>query len=651
MLPFITKRSRHPLIASSTRHGLSSKLEQDDVDVVPVVNSFPSEKSILSPHAVKADLVEPQATWNCLSQTEDRDDDYIREQISKPRGSIADKLGSMVERGWVGGDVFGNVYGGDDLVFDTTEAKFQINDTRVGSRTESVEEMHHLKQMSSYSGSLSLSKPETRSESHQAEEQSTWPQVKQKTPREYMEQSPQKRGKRKVKRSHALNSPQRSSSDAGVHLKTGLAMRTKKQRAWTLHHFGRSESDHCRIQAEASPANWTYYAWDHHSSKQGHESIDLSPSREGSLAKSGFDLSMPRNERLSHSSAALSKRNRSRRSSANTKSSTRSGSRSTSFFKRFPWYKVALVDKQPVAYSFSKGDCSDNRTSKTPQAAYPDSNPNIIELSRGVSKSPTPIECEDEDDNNRSEPKPAQPQGATNQLAIDAITSSYTAYSQPSLQLMTSPLEMNEQQAPKQIDSVIGHPHGSHNASSKFGEEPSRYPDQLSQDVVRQEHGSVRAGPLRTQPRDSSQSGSIDASSRPAVVGQVLQSFYTEGSEIMEQSRIQPDTSSHATSSDKSLAERSSGPKTARPKEGLSARPSLSHGRRSDVASLTPKDLGEGTHSLPAHVQRSDQHGPMPREFQGGGKGIKKIQVTVTFDGAEDLVVEATLRKRDRREQ
>ena len=649
VLPSGAKRSQDRFTAPSTRHDLSPKIKQDDVDYAPLANSLPSEKPILSPNAIKADLVEPQASWNCLSQTKDRNDDYVREQVPKPRGSIADKLGSMVERGWVGGDVFGKVYSDDDLVFDTRESSFQISDTRVDSRTDPVEEIHHLKQMPSHTRSLSLSNTEKRSESQHSEGQSTPPQVQQEKPREYMNQNPQKRGKREVKQSLALDSAQRSSSDAGVQAE--LAMRNGKRRAWTLHHFRRSESNHPGIQPEASPAIWTNYAWDHHSSKQGQGSTELPPSREGSVVQSGFDLGMPRDERLSHDSSALSKRNRSRRSSANTKSSTRSGSRSTSFFKRFPWYKVALVDKQPVAYSISKGGCRDNRSSTATQAAYPETNPKVVDFSRRIRKSPTPIKCGDEEDDKRSDPKPAQPQGAINQQAIDAISPCYTAYSQLSLQPMISPSEMNEQQAPKQSHRMIEHPRGSHHASSKVGEERSKYLDQLSKDVVRQEHGSAGAGRLRTQPKASSQSGSIDASSQLAAAREVLHFFSTEGPEIMEQSRIQSYNSSHATLSDISLEKKSSYFETARPKEALSARPSLSHGPRSDVASLTPTYLGNGTRSLPATVERSDQHGPMPRDFQGGGKGIKKIQVTVTFDGVEDLVVEATLRRRDRHEQ
>ena len=644
LLPSAAKRSEDHFTAPSTSHDLSPKIKRDEVDDAPVANSLPSEKSILSPHAIKADLVEPQATWNCLSQTEDHNDDYVCEQASKPRGSIADKLGSMVERGWVGGDVFGKMYGDDDLVFDTTESSFQISDTRVDNRADPVEEIHRLKKVPSYSRSLSLSNTGKRSESHHSEGQSTPPQVQQEKPREIINQNLQKRGKREIKRSLALKSYQRSSSDAGV--QTEQAMRNAKRRAWTLHHFRHSETNHRGIQPETSPTIWTNYAWDHHSSKQGHGSTELPPSREGSIVQSGFDLGMPRHERLSHDSSTLSKRNRSRRSSANTKSSTPSGSRSTSFFKRFPWYKVALVDKQPVAYSISKGGCRDNRSSTATQAAYPESNPKIVELSPRIRKSPTPIKCGDEEDDERSDPKLTQPQGAINQQAIDAVSSCYTAYSQPSLQPMISSSKMNEQQAPKQSHRMIEHPPGSHHASPKIGEERSRCLDQLSKDVVRQEHGSAGADRLRTQPKASSQSGSIDASSQLAAASEALQFFSTEGPEVMEQSRVQSYNPSPATLSDKSLEKRSSDFETAKPEETLSARPSLSQGPRSDVASLTAKYLGNGTRSLPATVERSDQHGPMPRDFQGGGKGIKKIQVTVTFDGAEDLVVEATLRRR-----
>ena len=648
MLPSSATRCQDHLIAPSTTHYLSSKLKRDDVDDAPLTNALPSEKSILSPHAINADLVEPLATWNCLLQTDDRNNDYVREQTSKPQGSIADKLGSMVERGWVGGNVFGKVYGDDDLVLDTTKSSFRIRDTRVDSQTDSVDDIYQFKQVPSHSRSLSLSNAESRSESEHSEGQSTPQVVQQKKPEECMNQIPQKQGKREVKSNHALNSPQRSSSDAG--LQTELAMRKEKRRAWTLNHFGRSESNHRGIQPEAYPSSWTNYAWDYHSSKQGHRSTGLSPSRENSVAQSGFDLSMPKDERLSHDSSGLSKRNRSRRSSTNTKSSTRSGSRSTSFFKRFPWYKVALVDKRPVAYSVPKGGCRDNRISTATQAAYPDSNPEIIELSRGVSKSPTPIKRGDQEDDSRSDPKPAQPQGAVYQQAIDAITSCYTAYSQPSPQPMISPLEVKEQEVPEQIHRMIEHPLGSHNASFKVGAERSKYPDQLSDNVARQEHGSAGAGGLRTQPKASSQSRSVDASSRLAAAGETLQFFSTEGPEVMEQSRIQSPNYSHAKSSDRLREKRSSASETARPKDGLPARPSLSHGPQSDVASLTQQYLGNGTRSLPATVERGNQHGPTPRESQGGGKGIKKIQVTVTFDGAEDLVVEATLRKRDQQE-
>ena len=653
-LPTGAERSQDRITIPSTMHNLMSRLERMDIDDVLAAKSSPSEKSILSPHAIKADLVEPQATWNCLSQTDDRNNDYVRKQPSKLRGSIADKLGSMVERGWVGGDIFGKGYGDDELASDVTGLNHHFSGTRADNQPNFLREIPRLKQASSYSESVSLSNPKNRSRSQQLGGQSIPPHVKPKEPREFVYRAPPKRAKREADRSHALNSPQRSSSDAGVRkLKTELAMWNGKRRAWTMHHLGRSESSQRHTQTEAFPATWPKYAWDHQSSKQGHGSVELPQSREGSTPKSDFDLVL-RDEQLSQDSSALSKKNGSRPSSANTKSSTRSGSRSTSFFKKFPWYKLALVDKQPVAYSFLRRGCSDDRISTATRVAYSDPTSNNIERSHGVSKSHTPIGCGDEEDDNSPRSKTTLHQGPDDQRAIDAMTPYRKAYRQPSLPFMTSPQEMNDRQAHNQISRVLKRAPGSRATSFKIGERLSRCPDQISEEVVRQEHSTLREGRSRIQPRASSHSGSIEASTKVPVAAHILQSFHTQGLEVMEQLGEQSHTFSHAKSTNlhasENLENGSSGCETARPGQGFPARPNLSHRPRSDVVSLSPECLGNGTRSLPANVERSDQHGPMPREPQVGGKGIKKIQVTVTFDGAEDLVIEASLRKRNRHE-
>lgn len=639
------QRSQDSVTATSTPQGSPSEPDQGDVKDVPGEKKSPPEGSILSPHAIQADLVEPRATWNCLSLTTDRDKRYIHEQALTARGSIADKLGIMVERGWVANDIFGKVCSDDGLASQATESRSRLLDTKKDSLSDSLDEVLRLKKVPLYSRSLPVLDDEARSESQHSVVQS---HVKQKKVRTSVYQGPQQRRKREARRSHAGNTPQRSISDAGVqYLKTEPATWNKKRRTWTLHHLGRSKSDYSQIQPETCPTIGQSYAWDHRSSEQDHGSMRLPPSRDDSIPKSGFDLTMLRDEQLTQDSALLSKINRSRYSSATTRASTRSVSRSTSFIKKFPWYKLALVDK-PVAYGLSKGGCGGDRTSRAIQAACRDPSSNQIELSRGVSKSHTPTDCGDEENLDSQKMKTAPHQGPIDQQAIDAVTSYCRATSQPSLQLMASPQEVNERQPPR----VPERPHGSHANSLRTGEEQlSSNPHQYAKDVLGRERGPTRTGRFGMQPRVSSQSWSIDTSSDTPVTGDVLQAYQIQEPEVKEPSCLQSHTCSFAKSAMLHPINRPwgglSGSETARPEQGSTARPSFSHGPRSEMVNLAPKRLGSGAGPLPANVQRSDQYGHTGRESQGGGKGIKKIQVTVTFDGVEDLVIEARLKKRD----
>lgn len=640
------QRSQDRITAPSTPHGPSSESHQVDVADVPGEKISPPEGSILSPHAIQVDLVEPRATWNYVSPIEDRDNRYIHEQALTARGSIADKLGIMVERGWVASDIFGKVCSDDGLASQATESRFRLGDTRKDS-SDSLDEMPRLKKVPLYSESLPVSDDEAQSESQHSVVQS---HVRQKKARMSAYQGPPQRRKREARRSHAGNTPQRSISDAGVqYLKTEPATWNTKRRAWTLHHLGRrSKNDHRQIQPEACSTTRQSYAWDHRSSEQDHGSMRLLLSRNGSIPKSAFDLTMPTNEQLTQDFTALPQINCSRRSSATTRTSTRSASRSTSFIKKFPWYMLALVDK-PMAHGLSKGGCGGDRPSKAIQAAYCDPSPNQVELSRGVSKSHTPIECEDEENLDIEKMKTAPHQGPIRVQAINGVTSNCRATRQPpSLQFMASPQEANEGEPPR----VSERPHDSHANGLGNGKEqlPSN-PNQFAKGVLGHERRSTRTGWFGMQPRVSSQSRSMDTSPNRPVTGDVLQNYQVQEPEVKEPSRVQSHTYSFAKSAMLHPANRLgkglSGSETARPEQGFLTRPSVSYGPRSEVVNLAPKRLGSGPGPLPTHVQRSDQYGHRGRDSQAGCKGIKKIQVTVTFDGVEDLVIEARLKKKD----
>ncbi len=647
-----SQRKQDHITASSKPYGLLS--EVNEVENVPVGNPSPSETAILSPRAIQTDLVEPRATWNCLPQISNHNRDYSHEKALKPQRSIADKLSSMVERGWVGGDTFGKVYNDDEFGSHTTESEVHIRDTRLDSRSDSLSETSRIQKVPSYNGSLSVSTVERRSESQHSIRQDIAPHVKQE-PKILVYRGSQKRRQRQRKRSSAVDVTQRSSSDIGLpYQKREFPAPTGKRRAWTLHHLGRSTSSPSQIQREASPIT-------HRSSEQGHEPTTLPPPHGDSTSKSGFDPTILRDEQLGQDSTALSKVTGSRRSSSNLRESTRSTSRSTSFFKKFPWYKVTLVDKQPVVRDLSKGGRGNDSISKSHRAVQYNPTSDQTEVSRGFSNSHALVGCAGcagcgHEGENPPKTKTPPNQGPLCQQVIDSTTPSHKVSSKPSLlQLTTSPQELNERQVLDQIWRGPERPQGSRASSSKITEGwLVGSPRQVVKDVVGHAQSPTRTGPSNTQPRFLSQTESMDASFESATSGDVLQSLHPQWPETKEHSRLQSYASSYAGSTKPKADDRpeqgSSGSGTARPEQEFTPSPDPSHNLRSKVVNWSPKRLGTQTVSSPAGEHKSDHHRHMRRELKGRAKGIKKIQVTVTFDGAEELVIEATLKKKDRQE-
>lgn len=653
--PYAQRNQDHITAADpSTPYGSLSDVDQ--VSSVHEENSYPSKKTILSPRAIQPDLVEPWATWNCLPQTEDHSSDYSHEQALKPRGSIAEKLGSMVEQGWVGGEAFGKV-NDDEFASRTTDSKSHICDARLDRESESLDVMHILKKMPSYGGSLSVLTTKSLSESQHSTGQDTPPHLKQKELRKFAYCDSRKRMQRQGKRTPAVNTAQRSSSDSGVHyLKTELVPPKGKRRAWTLHQLRRSTSNHSQIQRESSSTIWPSYARIHCSSEQDHESTKSPPSREGSMAKSAFDPKMLRDEQRRQDSTATPKVTGSRRSSSHTKESTRSGPRSTSFFKKFPWYKVALVDKQPVVQDLAKGGLGNDSISRSNRSAQHDPDSNQTELLRGLSKSHTLVECGHEEDEN--DPKTNHPpnQHPIDQQAVDVITSYYKASSQVSPQLVTTPQGTSEWKILEHTPRAPERPQASQVTTLKITEEPvSRNLHQIVKDVSVPAQSPTRTGPSGTQPRFPSQSGSMDARFESPFSGDILRSPQHQWPVRKGDPRMPSYSPSYANPAmlhgEVRPGQGSSSFGTARPEQESTASPNSSHELRSKVVNLFPKRLDSPADSLSASVHRSDQDESVGRELNGRGKGIKKIQVTVTFDGAEDLVIEATLKNRDQQKR
>lgn len=95
-----------------------------------------SEDGILSPRAIPANLANPFNSWRDVSGTEWHDSEISPLRKVPPKISTVEKLGFLVERGWVGMDVFGKAYN-DRHISDNITTKSHLHHARVKYRSRS----------------------------------------------------------------------------------------------------------------------------------------------------------------------------------------------------------------------------------------------------------------------------------------------------------------------------------------------------------------------------------------------------------------------------------------------------------------------------------------------------------------------------------
>ena len=623
------QRNREHIKVPSAPGGILS--EDDQIGSVPMKVSSLSGEAILSPRAIQIDLVEPQATWSPFPQADGRGNSYFRQQILKPRASIADKLVSMVEQGWEEGDPFGKGYNDNEYLTHALKSESYPRDSRPDRGDDSSSQKLGLRKILPRNESYSVQTAPQQSELQPATRRYA---PLRNEPQTFVSRGSQKQMQLQPKRSSAVNTNQRSNSDFGVcYLKSESAVPRREQRAWTLPLFDRLTSDKGHIQRYVFPTLWPYHIRGHRSGVRDLRSTRSPPSSKGSLSQPGLDLRI-----LGDEPAAVSKITGSRRSSSNTKGSTRSASRRTSFFKRFPWYKVALVDKHPEVQDSSKQGSNNYRALGSRRATQHDPTSSQIELLPSASNSHTLVGCGYEENDNATKTGTPKNQGSIGQQAPNALTSYYESSSQSSIQQTTSPQEVNAWRVLEQVDEAPRAPERSQKPHANSGSSAKAQP-------------SSRSGTLT---RLLSHSGSTVASLESPISGYNSQSFQPLWPEVKDDPRLQLHDTSFANSTKLQADGRykhglcDSGTVKLDSESTTSPNPSNDFGSKMDKS--TSKHFGGWTDSVPASGHRSDQGRLVRREVKGRGNGIKKIQITVTFDGAEDLVVEAKLKKKDQRD-
>lgn len=596
----------------------------------------PSEDGILSPRAIPASLAEPSKAWRDISQAGSCDHDNSHNQNLRPRRSIADRLGSMVQRGWVGCDVFGKALNNreapESIVGESTHKE------KVKRRSRSLEQHHHctrplvLKRYRSFYHS----RVATNTQKSGIEKISDENSDNGHPLRKYTPSTPVQDAVRGI--SIKKRGAQRSSSDAEIYREENCASSSSgRHRMWSLPHLSRlqrSQSQPFELEPISSG----------HGSSQGHGKQDRKTinhflsSGNTTREQKQESQSLP-DDQLDQRSETSSLTPTSSRASITTTHSARSATRSGSWFKKYRFHpKLVPADNSPALWDFSNEDPSGSTAIKangdSQQDSHVQSDQHDVGDSRisstprfgfGEANSKTDAFLVEPGTTDKAETMPQNVSPGTTELRSRASTHG----SQSSL-------------VSEQIKDLIKHAPTSYplfaDAESPVREQersPSKQVDYFSE---HEEYPLPTPSP--TQAKHPSRSRGTDSTLATVISSRSNTQKVTQHSPM--DSRASTPPASTKLRREKSL-------------DLISL--ALSHGNtpRHGSPTASPHGLGSDVIELPLeHPADSVQSSPLVDEAtQTVGRGrrasekkIKKIQVTITLDGAEELVIEAKLQRR-----
>ena len=592
----------------------------------------------MSPRAIPASLVEPSKVWRDISQRGSYDNDNSHTQNLRPKRSIADRLGSMVERGWVGCEVFGKAHNGREA--SGSIAGQSTPNERVKRRSRSLVE--HRQGTRSLSLKRHRSFPPRRVASNtrksSIEKLSDENDNNHYPLGEHTQPTPVHEAARGI--TVKKRGTQRSSSDAELYGEESCASSSSgRHREWSLRHLGRLRRSQSQ-QFELEPL----------SSGQGREKQDRktinhflssgNTKREQDQKPQAFP-----DDQQGEESELTSLTPSSRRTSTNTTHSARSAARSGSWFKKYRFLpKLVPVDNPPALWDFSNEDpngsaairangdsqqdlpvqsdqheACDSKTSCLPKHEFGEAeiktDASLMEtcISKGLGTtdkvetmaqniSPHSIEL-------RITASPRGSEGSGMSEQIKSLIKP-TPTSCPLFVDAESPLRKQERSPPKQVDYF-----------SEYREHPL-------------------PSPSPPQVKHPTKSRGSDVTLATAVPSE------SNGEEVTQHSPMDSQASTPTASM------------TFRLKESLGwVSPVLGHDdtprRRSSKAlpqrlepDVTELPLGRAADPTQSSPQVDEATQTLGRGRRASEKKIKKIQVTITLDGAEELVIEAKLQRR-----
>ena len=611
-------------------------------DSTTIETRTPSEDGILSPRAIHANLAEPPKAWMNISQPGSYDNDNSHNQNLRSRKSIADRLGFMVERGWVGCDVFGTAHNGREAS-ESIAGKSNYNE-RVKRRSRSLVEHQQrtrplsLKRHCSFSHSRVASNTQKSSfEKISDENDNNHTPLGKNTPPTPVHEAVRGIAVRK-------RGAQRSSSDAEFYEEGNCASSySGRHRMWSLRHLSRLQRSQSQ-QFELDPIG-SGYGSSRDLEKQNRKTINHFLSSGNTKREQEQEPQEFADDQQDQGSEIASITRSSRRTSTNTTHSARSATRSGSWFKKYRFLpKLVPADNPPALWDFSNEDSTGSAAIRANGDSQQDSVVHSDQHEVGGSKTSGLPKHDLGEADRKADASPTgacvlKEPGTTDK--IETMPQNVSPRSRE-LRIMASPRGSESSQMSEQIKSLIKPPPTScplfADAESALRKQERNPPKQVNCFSEHREYPLPTPSP--TQVKHPSKSRGTDMNLATAV------SSESNEEEITHHSAMDSRTSTPTTSMTLRLKNSPgltspvlSHDNTARRGSPTASSPRLD----SDVTELSLEHPADPTHSGPQVDEATQTVG---RGRRASEKKIKKIQVTITLDGAEELVVEAKLQRR-----
>ena len=583
----------------------------------------PTNDAILSPRAIPAKLANPFNPWNDASGTESCDSEITPLRNIRPKISIADKLGSLVERGWVGMDVFGKAYNdrhiSDDITFSTHMHSVRVKHRSQSSGDEARPFMLPLrKQLPARSTSkghgisYNLTTLET-SDSDEVPTRSAIVSPRERRHQQHGHPSPIGMGARRSSRDSEQFRSDISDPDP-----------PQKRRVFSIQHLTRlrgSQSQNFELDT-LSPTQ----SLSRRSGDQDRKAINYFLSSGYTVLPSKQSPVTSQNKQHGQTLESTSLAPSLRRASTNTSLSTRTTKRSTSWFKRYRFLpKLVDSDHPPLLWDFSKTQSTNTATDKaetdTHHSVPPHQHP------QDASSVQKPADGGHEDEDGEIGVQQAR------RTSVNLGPMKQDASSER-VEIKTSPQDNEKHHKWEQYklrtktSRAFGLQGSDSEASIGFQErEPFEKPEHFiehSNNPLPEHSPSRSKGPSKTNSTDRTYE---TAASPEQDVWKATQS--SSGA-----SQASSPSASVILRHDDSPELGLSPAENETPRLMSPANPPQR--RQSDMV-VHPSSAGIPVNASPKNVRR---------ESKTSNRSIKKIQVTITFDGAEELVIDAKLQRR-----